>query len=140
MAAGRSGMPRLSRISRARARRTSGDFCESTAVSSWVLPTDAAKTASRTTTDTNSARASAGRICWSLPAAATISGEGVSPAAMAAASGSPPGSAAATCAAEDGRCAGSFSMQRRIARSTAGSISLTSMEGEVGGSSTCCLR
>ena len=36
-------------------------------------------------------------------AAATISGEGVSPAAMAAASGSPAGRAAATAAAERGR-------------------------------------
>ena len=40
------------------------------------------------------------------PAAATISGDGVSPAASAAASGSPPGSAAATASAERGRCAG----------------------------------
>ena len=74
------------------------------------------------------------------PAAATISGEGVSPAASAAASGSPPGSAAATCVAEDGLCAGSFSMQRRITRSTAGSMSLTTDDGAVGASSACFLR
>ena len=36
------------------------------------------------------------------PAAATISGDGVSPAASAAASGSPPGSAAATASADAG--------------------------------------
>jgi hypothetical protein len=40
--------------------------------------------------------ATAGRIASRLPAAATISGDGVSPAASAAWSGSPPGSAAAT--------------------------------------------
>ena len=38
------------------------------------------------------------------PAAATISGDGVSPAASAAASGSPPGSAADTASADGGRC------------------------------------
>ena len=42
------------------------------------------------------------REAW-LRTAATISGEGVSPAASAAAIGSPPGSAAATCKADDGR-------------------------------------
>ena len=41
------------------------------------------------------------------PAAATRSGEGVSPAASAAASGSPPGSPAATAKAEAGRWRGS---------------------------------
>jgi len=52
------------------------------------------------------------------PAAATISGEGVSPAA----------SAAATARALGGRWRGSSSRQRAITRSTAGSMSLTSVE------------
>ena len=64
--------------------------------------------------------AASGRSALVSPAAATISGDGVSPAASAAASGSPPGSAAATASAEAGRCAGSGSRQRRIARSIAG--------------------
>ena len=51
-------------------------------------------------------QATAGRSPPSSPAAATISGEGVSPAASAAASGSPPGSAAATASAEAGRSRG----------------------------------
>jgi hypothetical protein len=67
--------------------------------------------------------------------AATISGDGVSPAASAAASGSPPGNAAATAIADCGRSAGSFSRQRRIARSAAGSRSLTTDEGSSGSSS-----
>ena len=56
------------------------------------------------------------------PDAATISGEGVSPAAIAAASGSPPGNASASCATDAGRAFGSRSMQRRMRRSTTGSI------------------
>ena len=63
------------------------------------------------------------------PAAATISGDGVSPAARAAASGSPPGSAAATASAEAGRSAGSCSRHLRITRSIAGSRSRTTDEG-----------
>ena len=47
-----------------------------------------------------SVHATRGRNGASVPAAATISGEGVSPAAIAIASGSPPGSAAASAAAE----------------------------------------
>ena len=50
-----------------------------------------------------------------MPAAATISGDGVSPAASAAASGSPPGSAAATASAEAGRALGIRLRQRMIA-------------------------
>ena len=45
-------------------------------------------------------------VATSVPAAATIAGDGVSPAASAAASGSPPGSAADTASADAGRCAG----------------------------------
>ena len=72
------------------------------------------------------------------PEAATISGEGVSPAAMAAISGSPPGSAAATSRTDLGRCEASFCRQRRITRSTTGSISSTSDEGCEIEDSWCC--
>jgi hypothetical protein len=65
------------------------------------------------------------------PAAATISGEGVSPAANTAASGSPPGKAAATARADPGRRDGSGSRQRRSAASIAGSIVLTTADGAV---------
>ena len=57
------------------------------------------------------------------PCAATISGEGVSPAASAAASGSPPGSATITASALGGRFSGSGSRHRRMTFSTAGSTS-----------------
>jgi hypothetical protein len=49
----------------------------------------------------------AGRRPSVSPEAATISGDGVSPAASATARRSPPGSAAATCSADAGRFAGS---------------------------------
>jgi hypothetical protein len=62
-------------------------------------------------------------IPWVSPEAATMPGVGVSPAAKAAASGSPPGNAAATASAEAGRLRGSTSRQRRITRSTRGSMS-----------------
>src|SRR5205085_1359862 len=62
-----------------------------------------------------------------LPAAATISGDGVSPAANAAASGSPPGSAACTLSGVGGRFAGSGSKQQRITFSTAGSTSAATL-------------
>ena len=84
-------------------------------------------------------RAFDGEIAPRPPAAATISGEGVSPAASAAASGSPPGNAAATCATDDGRCAGSFSRHLRITRSTAGSNPGATFDGAVGASSVCFL-
>ena len=79
-------------------------------------------------------------ITPSGPAAATISGDGVSPAASAAASGSPPGSAAATCTADDGRARGSFSRQRRMTRSTAGSKPARTFDGAVGVSCSCLRR
>ena len=56
-------------------------------------------------------------------------GDGVSPAAKAAASGSPPGSDAAAAATDFGRSWDSFSRQRRITRSTAGSMSSTTSDG-----------
>ena len=61
-----------------------------------------------------------GRIASWLPAAATISGDGVSPAASASANGSPPGNADETASAEDGRPAGSGSRHFRITRSMEG--------------------
>ncbi len=70
------------------------------------------------------------------PAPATISGDGVSPAATAIVRGSPPGSAAASAAADGGRFAGTGSKQRRIARSTAGSIPLICVDGLLG--VDCC--
>ncbi len=76
----------------------------------------------------SAAQATAGLSAPVSPAAATISGEGVSPAAMAAARGSPPGNAAATAFADAGRLAGSGSRQRRMARSVAGSIPATWLE------------
>jgi hypothetical protein len=71
------------------------------------------------------------------PEAATSSGDGVSPAASAAAIGSPPGSTAATARADARRRAGSGSRQRRIARSTAGSSPSTSTRGLAGVDSFC---
>ena len=72
----------------ARARRGDGD------------PTRAAHAMSPTMMAATSARPMAGCSASVWPAAATISGDGVSPAASAAASGSPPGSAAATARAD----------------------------------------
>ena len=82
-----------------------------------------------TSVNATSARPIPGCSALCSPAAATISGDGVSPAASAAASGSPPGSAADTASADAGRCAGSRSRQRRIARSIAGSRSRTTDDG-----------
>src|SRR5271166_6255884 len=73
-----------------------------------------------------------GRNPADSPDAATNCGEGVSPAASAAASGSPPGRAAATLKTFAGRAEGSFSMQRRMTRSTIGLRSLTTDEGLLG--------
>ena len=72
-------------------------------------------------------RAGAVPVVW--PASATTSGDGVWPASSAAASGSPPGRAAATASAERGRFSGSGSRHQRIARSTAGSRSRTTEDG-----------
>ena len=88
-------------------------------------------------------RARARRASASVsPAAASIAGDGVSPAASAAASGSPPGSAAATV--ERGRRPlrpDPSSRQRRITRSTAGSRSRTIDDGVVTVPVSCsCFR
>src|ERR1700722_19675133 len=64
-----------------------------------------------------------------LPEAATTWGEGVSPAAGAAAKGAPPGRLAATARADAGRLEGSEARQRRMAHSAAGSSSFGSDDG-----------
>jgi hypothetical protein len=93
-------------------------------------------TSSATRSAKNAARdvqARAGESAPSPPAAATIWGDGVSPAASSAASGSPPGSPSSTCAADRGRNDGSDSRQRRMIRSTTGSRSEACRLREVGG-------
>jgi hypothetical protein len=65
-------------------------------------------------------------------AAATISGDGVSPRAIAACNGSPPGSAACTAMAVLGREAASRARQLKITRSTPRSSSVTRLDGAVG--------
>src|ERR1700726_2503624 len=78
------------------------------------------------------ATATRGRSPEVSPDAATNCGEGVSPAARAAAKGSPPGKAAATLKTVAGRAEGSFSKQRRMTRSTTGLRSFTTDEGRLG--------
>ena len=73
------------------------------------------------------------------PAAATISGEGVSPAASAAASGSPPGSAAATCAAEAGRADGLL-LEAAQDHALDGRVEARRERRRRGGRSSACLR
>ena len=68
------------------------------------------------------------------PAAATISGDGVSPAASAAASGSPPGSAAATASADAGRASGPARGSAGSRARPRGSRSGISVDGVVDGS------
>jgi len=92
------------------------------------------------TTSATKPMAHAGRNPSFNPDAATISGEGVSPAAIAAASGSPPGSATANCATDPGRERGSRSMHRRIRRSTTGSTPSLISDGAVGVDPSFCAR
>ncbi len=119
-------------MSPARSFRASGDFLSGTRRCSATRPDISITSASPTSTDASSATATGGRSAPCFGAAATISGEGVSPAASAAARGSPPGSAAATASAVAGRACGSRSRQREMTRSTTGSRSGTSFEGLVG--------
>src|SRR5580658_4465307 len=72
-----------------------------------------------------------GRNPADSPDAATSCGEGVSPAASAAANGSPPGRAAATLRTVAGRADGSVSKQRRMTRSMIGLRSLTTEDGRL---------
>src|ERR1700691_1384742 len=81
--------------------------------------------------ETKYATAILGRSPAVSPDAATICGEGVSPAASAAASGSPPGRAAATLSTVAGRADGSVSRQRRMTRSITGLRSLTTDDGRL---------
>ena len=72
-------------------------------------------TASRPTSTNTSVSTAARTESASLErAAATICGDGVTPAASASASGFPPGSEAATASADEGRSCGANSMQRSI--------------------------
>ena len=63
-----------------------------------------------------------------MPAAATASGDGVSPAATAASSGSVTGSPASTARAEAGRAAGSSCTQAWIIFSSAGCAMRATLE------------
>ena len=63
-------------------------------------------------TASKSSMAGPGLSAPTPPEAATSAGDGVSPAASAAASGSPPGNAADTANADEGRSAGSLARQR----------------------------
>lgn len=129
-AAGR-GQPRRSSTSRARSRRASGERTSGTMAGSSQRDPSAVARRSATTTEASIDQACPGERAPTLPAAATSAGDGVSPAATAARSGSPPGSAAITRCAEAGRSWGPSSMQRRITFSTAGSISRCTLEGGV---------
>src|SRR5262245_57718441 len=117
----------------ARSARTCGDFSGWSNKYTFTLLENRTRQDNMTTIPNRQATAVTGRSDPSFGAAATISGDGVSPAARAAARGSPPGSAAATSIAEEGRLDGFFSRQRRITRSTFGSISFTCEEGLLGG-------
>ena len=89
--------------SRARSSSASGLF--GNGATPWSVAKRASHDDARPGSDgraPSSVQAFAGASAPSSPAAATISGDGVSPAASAAASGSPPGSAAATASAERG--------------------------------------
>src|SRR4029077_12383397 len=97
-----------------------------------VMGASAKRPASAARKTPSAPHASAGDTAPLSPASATLSGDGVSPAARAAASGSPPGSAAATARADGGRRAGSGSRQRRRTRSTIGSNPSMNDEGDEG--------
>ncbi len=86
------------------------------------------------------ARASFGLSVPFFGTAAIISGVGVSPAAIAASSGFPPGRESATCNAVFGRFSGFFSKHRLIMFSTKGSMVSTSFEGFGGVCEACFLR
>src|SRR5215470_308240 len=66
------------------------------------------------------------------PAAATVSGDGVSPAATAARKGLPTGSAAATSDAEDGRSSAFGARQQLMMRSITGSKPLMMLDSRTG--------
>jgi hypothetical protein len=128
VSAGGVAYPALSAISCARAASTSVDFGSATCPKIVERVAMSATAISATTASAKAGQATIGRRSPTAPAAATISGDGVSPAASAAASGSPPGSEAITAWAEGGRLFGSSSRQRAITRSTAGSMSRTMLD------------
>jgi len=84
-------------------------------------------------THASSAMAARGRSASLGPEAARRSGDGVSPAASASASGSPPGSDTATSSADAGRRFGSGSRHLRMALSSRGLMSGISVDGVVFG-------
>ncbi len=116
-------------MSRALNASASGGNGSGARPSSVVLSASSTSATSMSTTPTKHATAVRGCSPSFSPEAATISGEGVSPAASAAAIGSPPGSAIATFSADEGRLRGSASRHRRITRSIVGSRSFTSVVG-----------
>ena len=118
--------------SAARSRNTSGDFSSGTLRNNIRSREKKQRSVVSTMAATSNDAATAGRNPPCFGAAATISGDGVSPAASAAASGSPPGKAAATCNADAGRFAESRSRQRKMTGSMSGSSSGTSSPRLVG--------
>ena len=123
--------------SRARSSSAAGALPAGTFSSSRKLLPTSGTSARPTSVSPSRPQANAGRRPVDSPAAATSSGEGVSPAASAASSGSLPVSIAATTSGDAGLRRGSFSRQPRIARSTAGSSPATSADGSIGRSSRC---
>lgn len=119
-------------MSRAFAVSTSGGFSSGTRFirCTWGLVKQ--KTIIPTAIPTSAAIATFGERPSVGPAAATISGDGVTPSASAAASGSPPGRLADSARADAGRILGSGSRQRRMARSTVLSKSPINVEGLAG--------
>src|ERR1041384_3497998 len=91
-----------------RSLKTSVDLFKGTCWYNVVVRESKQVATRRTTTAASNETATAGFKPPCFGAAATISGDGVSPAASAAASGSPPGNAAATCSVVAGRFAGSL--------------------------------
>jgi predicted kinase len=96
IARSRSRPARAARNATGSARSTCARFCKK------IPRSDRSATVANTMTPASKTQATAGRKPSVSPEAATISGDGVSPAASAAANGSPPGNAAATCRTEDG--------------------------------------
>ena len=104
---GRRVAERLSKLRRF-VDETGLDLASGTRARTEVRSANTATARSSATTTARSATPWPGVSAGSSPpAAATISGDGVSPAARAAASGSPPGNAADTASADAGRRAGS---------------------------------
>jgi hypothetical protein len=100
--------------------RISGEFGNGTTAEYAFRPSSQTPDTRPTMSKSSSGMATLKDKLPSEPAAATIWGDGVSPAAKAAASGSPPGKAAAMTTADWGRRFGSGSRHRSITRCTSG--------------------